>query len=223
VYAAFERQNLKRLILTVAVSGFIIWSIPLATFRSSLAVMLVYHSIRGLQVESVPAQIAATINRFTNTETYNNLNRSVNIAGPVSTQVKKVFDILFLVSLLTYTGWATRMAWITPKAKQAPIRLALTTGFLFCFMLFGKVLSTPYLLWQMPLLSLYPFKSLRQQLMFTIPSLVMVVISMTGVPNYPIGIFTLHLFIGILRSLLIAYILWQSIRLVRAELALKTI
>jgi hypothetical protein len=223
VYAVFERKNRRKLIINVVLAGLLIWGIPLIIYRSSLSVMLVYHSARGLQVESVPAQIAATVNRFTHSEKYEELYQSVNITGPWSDKLTHIFNWLLILSVGGYILWASRMAWQMPGPHQAQARLLLTSGYFFTFMLFAKVLSTPYLLWQMPLLALYPYKSLRQQLVFTIPSMMMIAISMTAIPNIPLGIFDLHLAIGWVRSILIAYLLWQSVRLSRELARHKTV
>jgi hypothetical protein len=45
--------------------------------------------------------------------------------------------------------------------------------------------------------------------------LMIVVMSMTRIPNLEFGWLSLHLLIGLMRSLLIAYLFWQSIRLAR--------
>jgi hypothetical protein len=220
VYAVFEKKGLKKLVLIVALTGMAVWILPLVMYRSSMRVMLVYHTNRGLQVESVPAQIVALVNRFTNTESYNNDYKSVNIDGPISQKVKQVDDRLFFPVLLLYVLWAARIAWKSKLNQQTELRLMMTIGFFLCFMLFGKVLSTPYHLWLIPLIALIPFKSLKQQLSFTLPSLFMVVISMTLIPNLPIGIFNVHLLIGVTRSMIIAYLLWKTIRIINFRKAL---
>ena len=155
------------------------------------------------------------INRWSQTESYQVLYQSVNLIGPISSQLTKVFDWLLILAVFSYILWGARKAWTIKPAKQTEAKLALTFGYFFCFMFFGKVLSTPYLLWQIPLLALYPYKSLREQLLLTIPSFVMIAISMTSIPNFELGLINLHLLIGLTRSGIIAYLLWRSIRLVK--------
>lgn len=213
IYLILERRQIKRSLAAIVIGMVLIWSLPLAYFRSSLAVMLVYHANRGLQVESVPAQIAATLNQFTHTEEYKELYQSMNIVGPISTNLTNIFNKLLIVGIICYLIWAGKLAWmVTPKLAMET-RLITTLGYLYLFMLLGKVLSTPYLLWQIPLLALLPVKTWKQQLMFLVPALIMIIISMTPIPNLPLGRFNLHLMIGWIRSLAIIWLLWQSLRL----------
>lgn len=215
VYAGLERRDIKLLALKVILAGAMVWLLPLAFFRSSLSVMLVYHAQRGLQVESVPAQAAALINRVTKSEKYEEKFKNYDITGPVSSQIKRGFDWLFPLAILVYIVWGTKTAWNSKAQHQPRLKLSLTIGYVYCFMLFSKILSTPFLLWQLPLLALYPFNSLKRQWIFLLPAAIMIGISMTKIPNIPLGILNLHLLIGLVRSGLIAYLLWQSVRLVK--------
>lgn len=215
IYAILERKHLKKTMIAVLFSGLLVWAVPLIMFRSSLSVMLVYHSIRGLQVESVPAQIASVIDKFTHSEQFVNKYQSMNIVGPVSEGVTSIFNSLFYIALISFTVWGCYQAWHTSAKKRLHIGLSLSLAYIFLFMFFAKVLSTPYHLWPIPLLALYPFKTLKQQLSFILPSFLMITLSMTKIPDFQIGMFNLHLLIGISRSIIICYLLLQSIKLVQ--------
>ncbi|OGV96065.1 hypothetical protein A2W24_00820 [Microgenomates group bacterium RBG_16_45_19] len=214
VYAVMERSNRKKLLINLFAAGLIVWLLPLLIFRSALAVMLVYHGQRGLQVESVPAQIVLLINRFSHTENFEQKYQSITLIGPISEQVTQIFNWLLPIMVISYLIWGTRAAVKIRLSDQHQARVALTLVYFFGFMLVGKVLSTPYLLWQIPLLALYPFKSLKQQLAMTGPALIMIAISMTPIKNTNLGWIDVHLLIGWGRSVIIAYLLVASIFLV---------
>ena len=207
VYAVLERKEWRKAAMAAAVAFLLIWGLPLAIYRSSLSVSFVYFRLRGLQVESVPATIVATVNRFTKSEQYVEVFKNYDIIGPVSQKVRRVFDVVFPSTLILWIGYALWTGWRAKSREINHLRMYLTMGYIFLFMLTSKVLSTPFLLWHIPFLTAYPFKSLREQLKYTIPSFIIIAISMTGVTDRPIGIFSIHLIIGWLRSLLFVYLL----------------
>lgn len=214
VYAYLQRHSPKRLIIAGTITFFLTWAVPLALFRSSLQVMFVYHRLRGLQIESAGAVITSTINRFTHTEEIIEAYKNFEITGPISTSITKVVNIVFPISLLLYLLYSLRVISRSPRKVYPLLYIYLTEGYFFIFMLTSKVLSTPFILWHVPLLALYPFKSLKTQLSYTIPSFTIIAISMTRINDVPIGPFSLHLFIGWARTLLFAYlfILWHRQR-----------
>lgn len=202
-YAVLERHDLKGLLIRGTLAFLLIWALPLSIYRTSLSVSLVYHRQRGLQVESVPAQIAATINRFTKSEHYEEVYKNYDVAGPVSTKIKHIYTWLFPLALVLYTGWTSIVSFKSKQVRHDRLRIVITLGYIYCFMFFANVLSTPFLLWQIPLVALLPLKTWKRQLLFIIPSLIMISISMTSIPNLPLGIFSVHLLIGWVRSALI--------------------
>lgn len=211
-YAALERKNLRRLFISATLAFLIIWALPLAKYRSSLSVTFVYHQLRGLQIASTPAVIAWTIDHVTGTEKIVEKYKNYEITGPYSDQIKRGFDILFPLSILVYVAYASKVATKTPEKKSYITRLHFTLGLIFLIMITGKVQSTPFLLWHIPLVAMYPFKSKKDQLYFTISSLIIIIFTMTRIKNIPIGTFSLHLFIGWLRN---GLFLFMFIRLMK--------
>jgi hypothetical protein len=221
VYVLLERKNLKRLLLTGIVAGTLVWLLPLAYFRSSLQVMLVYHQIRGLQVESAPAVIVSTVDAFTHSEQFIEAYKNYEVAGPVSDKVKRIFDVLFPAALLTYLIYASLKAYRLTEKQRDLMRHYLTLLYVFVFIISAKVLSTPFLLWHIPLLAMLPHKTLTKQLSFTIPSLIIIIMSMSPIPRFPVGIFTMHHIIGWIRTGFFAYLTVATVLLIEKNYAKK--
>ncbi len=215
MHAAFEHKNLARLFVELSIAGLLIWGVPLILFRSSLLVSFVYHQQRGLQVESAPATLARTINSFTQTERYAEVYKNYDIQGPVSSQIKRVFDVAFPISLLVYGVWASkRIIQRNPKHTH-DLRIWVSLGYISCFMLTAKVLSTPFLLWHIPFVAVLPLKTWREKLPAMMASAIIIGTSMTSIPNLPLGIFSIHLLIGWVRVVAFSYLFAISVREIR--------
>ena len=182
-------------------------------FRSSLLVMYVYHKERGLQVESVPAVIVSTFNKFTKSEQFVEVYKNYDIVGPISEKVKTIFDILFPLSLGIFMVTAIKYALkVNSQKDRIRVDLYLTVLYIFVFMLTSKVLSTPFLLWHIPFFTIYPFESLSIQLKFLIPSFLIIALSMTKIPDLNWGLINLHLVIGWIRSSMFLLIIFWWLR-----------
>ena len=197
-----RRWSIKSVIISV-LAFLIIWAIPLTIFRSSLATVFFLHSARGLQVESVPANISRLINSFTHTESYGEVANAIEIIGPISSQISHIYGWLFPLGLLVWLIIATRQVWRRP-ARPWPAELRLTLSYIFAFMFLGKILSTPYLIWPLPFLAIYPFSRRSHQLAIWSLWLLTVISSALPVTNYQLGIFEFHNLIGLFRGLVIA-------------------
>jgi hypothetical protein len=214
LYAFLERHHWKRLILTSGLAFAIVWLLPLTYFRSSLQVSFVYHAQRGLQVESTPAVLASAINTFTRSEAFTEAYKNYEITGPVSTTVKQIFDKLFPAALMLVILYGLWVIWKNERMTAQLARHGLTLLYIFVFMITAKVLSTPFLLWHIPLVGMYPFKNLKSQLWFTIPSALIIALSMTYIPRVPVLLFDSHQLIGISRSRLFGLLAYQTWELI---------
>jgi hypothetical protein len=213
VYALTQRKDIKRLILGMTAAFIVTLALPILYYRSSLLVIYEYHKQRGLQVESVPAVISLTVNKFTNTENFAEVYKNYDVVGPISEKVKKVYDVVFPGSLILFLWYATKLILKnTKKTDRFTTDLYLSVGYIFVFMLTSKVLSTPFLLWHIPFLAVYPFKRLSTQLKFLIPSFVIIASSMTKIPDLSWGLVNLHLVIGWIRSGLFLWILYSWLK-----------
>jgi len=199
VYALLDKKQWKSLFLWGGIALVIIWGLPLLYFRSSLQVMLVYHRMRGLQVESTPAVITSVINSFTHTEKFVEAYKNYEIVGPISTTVKHFFEPLFYFVIVAFITGASWVSFQTKNRDVNFLRHQLTLIYIFIFMLTAKVLSTPFLLWHIPFVAMYPYKDRKTQLVVLLVSFLIVLLSMSPIPKMAIGILDTHKLIGLAR------------------------
>lgn len=210
VYALLDRYHWKKALLIATIAGALVWAFPLLYFRSSLQVMFVYHQMRGLQVESVPAVISSVIGSFTDSEQFIEAYKNYEITGPVSSAVKRVFDPLFYLTMSMFVLAGSILAFRAKKNHQL-LRHQFTLVYIFAFMLTAKVLSTPFLIWHIPLLAMYPFTNTKQQLKMLLISFVMIALSMTAIPKIELSMIDTHQLIGVVRSLSLLALLYLVI------------
>ncbi len=203
IYLFLEKKSWRRSILVAASTFLLIWAWPLLKFRSSLQVMLVFHQQRGLQIDSFGAIIGRIINQFSHTEHVAELYKNYELVGPVSSAILTILGILFPLSLVLFLLYGLHS--INRSRKQNPflLRLNLTLGYVLVFMIFGKVLSTPFLLWHIPLLAVYPFQNWKQQLGWLLSSALLVLITMTPLPFGQWGIVHLPIWIHMVKALIL--------------------
>ncbi len=166
VYAVIERKNWKQTIIAGCIGFLLAWAIPLAIFRSSILVSLVYQNIRGIQIDSAPAIILRTMNVYTHSEHVIEAFKNYEIAGPLTDKAKVFEKFFFPVSLLIFLGASSFFIWKNEKLDADWSRAHFTLGYILIFFLTGRVLSTPFLLWLIPLIAIYPFRKTKSQLLF---------------------------------------------------------
>src|SRR5690606_15634767 len=108
--------------------------------------------------------------------------------------------------------WGAWVIFHTPTKSTNTMKILLTFGYVLVFLLSGKVLSRPFLIWLMPLLPLIPFKNFKQQLMFMLPSIVIVVTTLSLTPNWEIGPFSLPLIVGWVRVVCLGFLTYLTLR-----------
>jgi len=224
IYAVIERKRMKETVIACFIGFLLVWALPLAFFRSSILVSLVYQNIRGIQIDSVPAIFLRTANVFTKSEQVIEVFKNYEIAGPLTNQVKNFVKIFFPLSVLCFLIGSSLYIIKNKKLDNHWSRVHFTLGYVLLFFLTGKVLSTPFLLWLIPLTAIYPFRKTNDQLAVLIPSAVAISISMTNVPNWSIFIFPFPLIVGWIRTFcfLFLFMFWlklskQEINLIRKQ------
>lgn len=202
-------HSFKKLVVEGLIATLLIWGIPVAVFRSSMMVTFEYHKQRGIQIESIPATLVRTIDQWTHSERAVEVAKAYDIQGPVSTQVGKIFKIIFPVSLLVYVTSAGFYLWKLKYKDTFVPMMWITLGYISLFMIVSPVLSTPYLLWHIPFVALLPTKKLSQKLSLVIPSFIIIAAGMTAIPNVAFGPLTLHIWIGWIKVVGFSWMLWQ--------------
>jgi hypothetical protein len=213
--AVTERKSWKKLIIEGLIATLLIWGLPVAYFRSSLLVTFEYHKQRGLQIESAPATLVRTIDVWTKSEHAAEVAKAYDIQGPISTQVARIFKLVFPLSLITYILATSIYLWKRERTNTTVSMIWITLGYIALFMIVSPVLSTPYLLWHIPLVAMIPAKTLQQKLLLITPSLMVVILGMTPIPNIPFGPLPLHIWIGWAKVIGFSLILVQVYRHLR--------
>ena len=194
--------------------GFIlVWGLPLLIFRSSLGVMFVYNNERGIKYAAFPGFVVETINYFTHSEVRRDQPPDFELQGPVSQAAEKAVAVIFPLSIFLILAYA----WKKPKTYAFSIKISLI--FFLTIFFTAKIFSQPFHLWYIPLIALYPFKSIKHQLAMITLALFLLIVDTTPwirlneqlmVFNpLPLKFFS-YLF---LRYLPLAGLLWLSVKL----------
>lgn len=163
-----------------AIIGFlIVWGLPLIIFRSSLLVMFFFHGVRGLKYASFPGFVVETINYFTRTETRLNQPPDFQLQGPISDIITKITAIVFPVSIILVLGYGLYKIIKTKQLDYYTFGLKITLIYIFTIFLTGKIFSQPFHIWFIPLIALFPFKSIKKQLVFILLGIWLLIIDTT--------------------------------------------
>lgn len=215
-FALLQRSHWKSKWAALLVAGGVVWGLPVLLYRSSLQVMLVFHQIRGLQVDSFAAIVVRVINSFVKTETIIEIYKNYETSGPLTDQALHILSIVFPLALILFILGSSWQAWrLAPKTSQhAAFRVSITLGFVLLLMITSKVLSRPFVLWHVPLLAMLPITTYRQQARFLLPSILAVAVTLTGIPDIPLGVLQTATLVGVLRSiaflwLMVEWWLWH--------------
>lgn len=165
----FLKEDWKQMIL-----GFIlVWGLPLLIFRSSLGVMFIYNNERGIKYAAFPSFIVETINYWTKTETRLNQPPDFELQGPVSQAAEKAVGIVFPLSIMLVLLYARR------KSLNYTFAIKISLIYFLTIFFTAKIFSQPFHLWYVPLIALYPFKSIKHQLAMMALALFLLIVDTT--------------------------------------------
>lgn len=198
----------------------IIWGVPLIIFRTSLSVILTYNLRRSFKYCSFPYFIVETINAFTKTEVKIDKPPDFSLSGPYSEIVLTIFNIILPVVILGIIGYTLLIIYKKKDYDKRLLAMKMSMVYIFAFFLSSKIYSQPFPIWTIPLVSLWPFKSVKRQVKMMMFCLLLIVIDTTNYLN--LGTFGLRTFwgpltYGFLRSVVkfgtMAVLLVESLRL----------
>jgi len=178
-YFFLKKLTLKQEIKAFAIGFLLIWFIPLAIFRSSLSVMFVFHANRGIKYASFPGYIVETINYFTQSETRINQPPDFQLTGPVSDIALSIVDKTFYLSIALVLAYAFYIIFKNKNIDYYKFSLKIALIYIFTIFLTGKIFSQPFHLWYIPLIALFPFKSIKTQLVYILLGVWMLILDTT--------------------------------------------
>lgn len=219
MYFFDSKQSLFKRLVVPLVTFLMIWAIPLAIFRSSLSVVIIYHKNRQLQVESFPSLIVRGANLITKSEEiYFSNYKSFDLRGPISNVVLPVSilaEVIVMAGLCLYI-WVNR-----DRASNPLFMMKVTLLFIFGYFLTNKVFSTPYHLWYLPLLVVFPYRNWKERAFFFVTGAIFLGVATSPIPSIEVikGLFldtSLPIFTQIPATLLL---FWAITRLDTQEVA----
>jgi hypothetical protein len=234
-----KKLNLKKEIIALILGFLLIWIVPLSFYRSSLSVSYVFHKDRPLKYSSFGSYLIEGINFFTQSEERVNQPPDFQMKGPISTKMNSYFSLIFpfsvvlviLISLSMLLKNIPLKKWFdylfsclfenkNLPLSQSPYNFLIKSSLIYILTLFltGKVISQPFPIWLIPLVAIFPFESLIQQISFL--SLVLILLIQMTSPLIKLDTaaiilnpFTVGYLLDTLRFLVIILLLFYSIKM----------
>lgn len=190
LYLLWEKKLIKnwwQKAMPVIITFGLVWGVPALIFRSSLTVPFVFHWGRRLKYGSLGTFIVNVINDFTGTEKLLAHPPDFAMAGPVSDIVLKLFGILFWLAIVSVLVYA---AILIKKYKgkrdnwwRFVTALKISLVYVLTMFLTGKTFSSPFHIWYVPLITLFPFRSLKKQMLFVVLAMYILILDTTSWVN----------------------------------------
>ncbi len=161
----FSKLKWKKELMICAAGFLFVWIIPLLIYRSSLSVFLVFHAQRPMKYGAFGSYIVEIINDFTKTEYRLDQGPDFPMVGPVASAVTNIDKIVFPLAiggLMIGVSFILWKRWKIGKVQEQWM-LPLVMVYIFVFFLTTKTFSSPFHLWYVPLLTIYPFRSLKKR------------------------------------------------------------
>ena len=178
------KDKFKKKLFTIIFGGIIVWGVPLIIFRSSLLVSVVFHLKRPAKYGSFQSYIVDFTNHFTHTETRSSQPPDFQLEGPVSDKMEDVFGPMFYVGIILIALISFKNI---QKEKKSNLHTILKYSLIYILFVFltGKTFSSPFHIWLIPLLTIFPFKSTKSQILVMTLSLYMLTLDTTALINLP--------------------------------------
>ncbi|MBI5151225.1 MAG: hypothetical protein HZA34_01495 [Candidatus Pacebacteria bacterium] len=177
-----KKLSLRREILACFLGGVLVWGLPLVLYRSSLSVFVVFHANRPMKYGAFGTYLVEVINDVTKTESRLQQGPDFPMVGPVAKKVTQGMNVIFPWAILGVLLYGYKKLSRKNMTNIETFTIFLRTSLLYLFALFltGKTFSSPFHIWYIPLLTLYPFRSFQRQ--FVIFALAMLMLGLDTTP-----------------------------------------
>ena len=178
------KNKFRNKLLPIIIGGVIVWGVPIIIFRSSLLVSVVFHLNRPAKYGSFPSHLADFANHFTQSETRTTKPPDYQLEGPISAQLENIFGPVFYIGIVVIA--LISFIHIT-KRKNPDLKSLLKYSLIYILFIFlsGKTFSSPFYIWLIPLLAIFPFKTTKNQSLVFLLTLYMIILDTTSLISLP--------------------------------------
>lgn len=171
--------SLKKELLACFIGGVLIWGVPVVLYRSSLSVFVTFHARRPMKYGAFGTYIVEVINDYTKTEHRLVEGPDFPMVGPIAKNITIASAIGFPLAVLVFLMYAHTQGKEFPSGKlgrfarfEYMTRMAII--YVFLQFLTGKTFSSPFHIWYVPLLTVYPFRYFSKQMFSYVMALLMI-------------------------------------------------
>ena len=178
------KNKFRNKLLPIIIGGVIVWGVPIIIFRSSLLVSVVFHLNRPAKYGSFQSHLADFANHFTQSETRTTKPPDYQLEGPISAQLENIFGPVFYIGIVVIA--LISFIHIT-KRKNPDLKSLLKYSLIYILFIFlsGKTFSSPFYIWLIPLLAIFPFKTTKNQSLVFLLTLYMIILDTTSLISLP--------------------------------------
>ncbi len=157
-----QRNSTKKEIIAVILGFLLVWAAPIAIYRSSLSVSVVFHAQRAIKYSSVPGYFVDIINSFTKTENRVTKPPDFQLEGPVSKSMDKIISYIFPLSIILVIIFGlVKLFKVSLLWEIFSFEIGLTLIYFSTIFLTAKTFSQPFPIWLIPLVAVYPVSKLK--------------------------------------------------------------
>lgn len=183
-------QSLKKELLACFLGGALIWGIPTVLYRSSMSVFITFHAVRPMKFGAFGTYVTELINDYTKTERRLMEGPDFPMIGPISRNITQLSVIGFPIVVLIFlacTYWQSRNFPSGKLGQFARFEYMVRMSLLYVFIQFltGKTFSSPFHIWYVPLLAVYPFRYFSKQVFSYLSALLMITLDTTTAIQAP--------------------------------------
>ncbi len=175
---------LKKELLACFLGGVLIWGVPTVLYRSSMSVFVTFHANRPMKFGAFGTYIIEVLNDYTKTERRLMEGPDFPMVGPLSKKITTISAVGFPVAVLAFLAYAYWQSRQFPSGKMGRfarfeymVRMSLI--YVFIQFLTGKTFSSPFHIWYVPILAVYPFRYFSKQVFSYVSALFMLTLDTT--------------------------------------------